>query len=227
MKKDRQPLAQRLVRLYPRRWRERYQIEMLALLEDTGLDWRRSANVLFGAAREWWAVLLRTPAGSSHWSMVFGPVIGAAVVSTAGTLTTLVLPRLIPWIGWVQISPLSVLPALQFMVIGRCYLSGVMRPFGFGGTNWKTGPIEMRWWRAAFYLGSVGWQWSLMTGNIDADLAPHALLRAWGSATFQVFTMMSLLQLSTPSYWEHLQRLKAAAEARIRAEVPRNPIGLS
>ena len=50
---DRHRLARRLVRLYPRRWRERYEVEILALIEDTGLDRRRAMNLLLGAGREW------------------------------------------------------------------------------------------------------------------------------------------------------------------------------
>jgi hypothetical protein len=220
-------VARQLVRLYPRRWRERYEAEMLALIEDTGLDWRRGANVLYAAGREWGAVLLRRPAESSHWSMVLGLVIAAAAISAAGTLTELLLARFVPPIWQVQISLGGILPALQVLVIGRGWLSGVMRPYGFGGPNWKTGPIEMRWWLAAFYLGSVGRQWSQLARGLDSALPPHPLLGVWGSSTFQVFTQMSLLRMSTPSYWESLQRLKDAGKARIRAEVPRNPIGLS
>lgn len=41
----------RLVRLYPRRWRERYGAEFEALLEDVEPDWAEITNVLGGAMR--------------------------------------------------------------------------------------------------------------------------------------------------------------------------------
>jgi hypothetical protein len=229
MKGDRQLLARRLVRLYPRLWRERYETEMLALIEDTGLNWRRGANVLYGAGREWYSVLLRRPAEFSHWSMVLGLVIAAAAISAAGTLTELSLARFgfVPSMWQVQTSLGGVLPALQFLLIGRGWLSGVMRPYGLGGTNWKAGPTEVRWWLAALFVGSVCWQWSQMAGDAGASHASSPLLRSWGSSAFQVFVQMSILRMSTQSYSEHLQRLRDAATARARADVPRNPIGLS
>ncbi len=39
----------RLVRLYPRRWRERYEAELAALIEDSGADWRSAVDVVRGA----------------------------------------------------------------------------------------------------------------------------------------------------------------------------------
>jgi hypothetical protein len=45
--------ARVLVRLYPRQWRDRYETEMLALVEQSGLTWRASLDLVFGAARAW------------------------------------------------------------------------------------------------------------------------------------------------------------------------------
>jgi predicted permease len=39
----------RLVRLYPRRWRERYEAELAALIEDSGADWHSAVDVVRGA----------------------------------------------------------------------------------------------------------------------------------------------------------------------------------
>jgi hypothetical protein len=44
MRSDR--FARRLLRLYPRSWRDRYGDELLALIEDSGLTWRKSANIV-------------------------------------------------------------------------------------------------------------------------------------------------------------------------------------
>ncbi|MGE4068755.1 MAG: ABC transporter permease [Vicinamibacterales bacterium] len=40
----------RLVRLYPRRWREQYEAELTAVIEDSDPGWRTAADVLRGAA---------------------------------------------------------------------------------------------------------------------------------------------------------------------------------
>ncbi|HEX5015889.1 MAG TPA: hypothetical protein VFV72_17215 [Candidatus Limnocylindrales bacterium] len=45
----RRPAGRGLLRLYPRAWRERYEEEMLALLEEAGLDWRGRADLFRGA----------------------------------------------------------------------------------------------------------------------------------------------------------------------------------
>jgi predicted permease len=39
----------RLVRLYPRRWRERYEAELVALIEESGADWHTAVDVVRGA----------------------------------------------------------------------------------------------------------------------------------------------------------------------------------
>jgi hypothetical protein len=44
MRSDR--FARRLLRLYPRSWRDRYGDELLALIEDSGLTWRKTANIV-------------------------------------------------------------------------------------------------------------------------------------------------------------------------------------
>ncbi|HKV99381.1 MAG TPA: hypothetical protein VJN96_06145 [Vicinamibacterales bacterium] len=46
-------LARRLIRLYPRPWRARYEAEFVALLEVCDLGWREVMDVGRGAAREW------------------------------------------------------------------------------------------------------------------------------------------------------------------------------
>lgn len=52
-------LALGIVRLYPRRWRERYEAEMRAIIEDHGARPRDLADLAWGAVREHW----RTPHG--------------------------------------------------------------------------------------------------------------------------------------------------------------------
>ena len=45
--------ALRLLAWYPRPWRERYLVEMRALLEEMPVSWAQTANVAAVAAREW------------------------------------------------------------------------------------------------------------------------------------------------------------------------------
>ena len=46
-------VARALVRLYPRRWRARYEDEMLALIGETPLTLSALVDLVAGAAREW------------------------------------------------------------------------------------------------------------------------------------------------------------------------------
>jgi len=45
--------ARGLLRLYPRRWRERYESEVMALIEDSGLSLTDALDLVGGATREW------------------------------------------------------------------------------------------------------------------------------------------------------------------------------
>jgi hypothetical protein len=46
-------LAKRVVRLYPRTWRARYEEELLALLEQGHVRWRDALDLARGATWEW------------------------------------------------------------------------------------------------------------------------------------------------------------------------------
>lgn len=46
-------VARAFVRLYPRDWRARYEAELLALLDDTGVSWWTTFDIARGVAREW------------------------------------------------------------------------------------------------------------------------------------------------------------------------------
>jgi hypothetical protein len=53
-------IARRIVRLYPRAWRARYEDEMLALVEQSAPRWRDVGDLARGSAREWTVMSGRT-----------------------------------------------------------------------------------------------------------------------------------------------------------------------
>ncbi len=56
---DVQMKANSLLRLYPRKWQERYGAEVAALTEEAGLSGLAAFDLLLGAGREWARVLTR------------------------------------------------------------------------------------------------------------------------------------------------------------------------
>ncbi len=130
-----------LLRLYPRAWRERYGTEFVALLEQAGLDRRRTANVVIGAARERLRSVFiamfgatarramicpscRTAIDRDEWFQFWtrSSVLGGSAVrpcASCGSLMRLSSARLI------ERTLLFVGMTLQ-MVIGGLYLSGAV-----------------------------------------------------------------------------------------------------
>lgn len=110
-----------LVRLYPRRWRERYGEELLALIEDSGAFGPAMLfDLLCGCVRAWaattWAGL--SPKARCEW-LKCAAALGAATVGNAlsATLATALpsAPRLGHWISdWSRLAVLVV-------VLGLCY----------------------------------------------------------------------------------------------------------
>jgi hypothetical protein len=98
---------QRLVRLYPRSWRERYGAEMLALLDQSGeRGWRVSGDLLRGCIGAW----LMAPLGGrqpSQWLMASFLILGWAGWLTLVALLTLWLrPAPIVWRAWLALAAL-------------------------------------------------------------------------------------------------------------------------
>jgi hypothetical protein len=46
-------LANRIIRFYPRPWRQRYSAEMQAILDEIPVQWRQTIDLAAGAIREW------------------------------------------------------------------------------------------------------------------------------------------------------------------------------
>jgi hypothetical protein len=57
------PLALQLLRFYPRAWRQRYEGEVRALLDERPVVWRDIRDLLAGSGREWLRVLYGPASG--------------------------------------------------------------------------------------------------------------------------------------------------------------------
>jgi hypothetical protein len=83
----RRRLARRIVDFYPRAWRDRYEREFVALLDDRDdLGWRDVADIGRGAVREWMRL---TPAGRAAAAALdawLAAVTWTLIVATLGSL---------------------------------------------------------------------------------------------------------------------------------------------
>src|SRR5437764_6746210 len=61
MRSRSEALSRAIVRLHPRAWRERYDEEVFALIEDSGSTWAHTIDLAFGCANEWLRAALRLP----------------------------------------------------------------------------------------------------------------------------------------------------------------------
>jgi hypothetical protein len=120
-------LAGRIVRLYPRAWRERYEQEMLALLEQSPGTWGDVVDLARAGAWEW----LRT----SRPVRTATSVAAALIASAAASVTALGLRQLPidpPTFAWLE-SPL-----LSLAFLATLFLA------------WMPVPIFV-WWREFKY----------------------------------------------------------------------------
>ena len=65
-----------IIRLYPRKWRERYGDELAALLDDRSMNFRDGVDLLVNCAREWSRTL--------RLARIFLPIAGAFAANATG-----------------------------------------------------------------------------------------------------------------------------------------------
>jgi hypothetical protein len=97
-------LARRLVRLYPRAWRARYEDEFVALVETRDSGWLDSLDIIRGAAHEWLrltrtgralGIAFEAWTAAVVWSLIIASI-GSLIVGVGrflmGFESTLILP---------------------------------------------------------------------------------------------------------------------------------------
>jgi len=234
-------LARRLVRLYPRRWRERYETEMLALIDDTGLDARRSFDVAWGAGREWVRTVVEAPSPVAVWIvwMLVFPAALACGIAFLGTLVaqwlTIHVPT--PAIVWLEdghkvVAPPQLPgrlaafgPILQFVVIAR-----VVAARGFFQGGWKVGRAEAVLWFLALFTGSIFRQWFDMVLWYETGIPSQAASEIWFYSASSLWNSSMFLIYSTRFVANHVEQRRLsreAAKAARHSSVPRGPLGLA
>ena len=132
----------RLVRLFPRLWRDRYGVEFEALLESTPLTRRSVADVVRRAAGEWIA------------NTVIGRIILGTVLAAAATGLAAGLAAVMPTELWEQNWPIVTLVAFGLVDLGvscRFLWCALMRE--------RILPREQKAWMSALFVASIATQW--------------------------------------------------------------------
>jgi hypothetical protein len=146
-------VAGAIVRLYPRAWRERYEQEMLALLEARPTRTRDVVSLVVGCTREWACSRLgrtrSTMAGFGR--LAAASVLVGTVAFLVGSVVTIVAPA--PWRSWFRLGILASLAVpLRVMVLGR----RSREPFN--AARWEVircNPSGTRTWRVVMFMAAV------------------------------------------------------------------------
>ena len=217
-------VARKLVRLYPRAWRERYEDEFIAFLDARGnLTWSDAIDILGAVGREWGRAI-------GHWTVpepadelqalrrqaVFDLVV---IGLTAALLE--ILARVIAGVlgGWTFGGGLAVLMFVQAAVAIRC-------AFMYRRTSKRllqVGERELVVWLTVILAAAV-------LAHLDPPRLPLALdswfLRVSLQPAFNLFFSVSFLMLSTPAAVLRIERRRVLFDRRRHASVPSNPLGL-
>jgi hypothetical protein len=220
----------RLIRFYPRLWRERYGDEFLALLEASPRSAATTLDVIRGAGREWGRQLLWPGETACPYPSLlarrFGRLFGVAVLSWAIVLVVW------PVSLWLHESGLTAPGNGRGLLLGM--LITVRGLLAFILVMLRRGPTRVAVGRGEFVLwivvacGCVGFERldaleirrSLWTGATDfgknqSDLA------------LQVFNQLMFFTLGSRAAAVDVQRAEAWRHRRLVGRVPASPLGLS
>jgi hypothetical protein len=243
-------VARRLVCLYPRAWRERYEAEMLALIEESGLGWARAVDLVVAAGREHVRARLGWPAEGTltHFLMLAGSlgvtIFGIASIGTglAMLLTHVPTPPRI-WIeGGRRLIAVPLWPSrLAFFAIvvnlastGRSLIAlsagrRVARTKNRLSAKWRLSRQEYLIWIVLAAIGAPFWQWSQRVNNLGTGVPLWPWLRIWLLSASMISTTVLLLYVQSIDAWNGAERARlreADRKTRLRASVPKDPLGL-
>jgi hypothetical protein len=243
-------LAHVLVRLYPRAWRARYQAEMLALIDDSGLGWGRAVDLVIAAGREHLRTRLGWPSEGTltHFLMLIGglgvTIFGIASIGTglAMLLTHVPTPPR-TWIeGGRRLVAVPLWPSrLAFFAIvvnlastGRAFIAiragrDAARMGNRLSARWRVSRRELLIWIGLAAIGAPFWQWSQRVNNLGTGVPLWPWVRIWLLSASMISTTVLLLYTQSIDVWNGAERARARKAARmagLRAATPKNPLGL-
>ena len=234
-------LALFVLRLYPADWRERYEDEVLALVQAAGPTWRVLPDLVRGAASEW-IVLASSPDRRRLWlgrpsgrrlfasAAVLVPI--AAMVVSA-SIAEVLAPR-IPDDSWTILAAACLTVVMLPVAMWRFVFAGMAK-------RWFTakpephvvmlqgGPvgIERRLWFGTLLAMQLATQ-VLFVGSVQALPWPPSWIRAvtlLGYFTLPTSFLITLCLQSAARRYERVTGLPLH-QPRRKPSVPRQPLGL-
>ncbi len=127
-------LAQLLIRLYPREWRQRYGVEFAGLLEESGVGWSEFLDVGWNAMKvRMQTKTARIPVLLGLAGLAIGSVVAYRMPNTYQSTAVLLMPS---EAGDKEISK------LQGSVLSRRSLSGIIQEVGLYESERRSQPLE-------------------------------------------------------------------------------------
>jgi hypothetical protein len=222
-------IGDRLVSLYPRAWRQRYEAEVLAFIDAAGLTWPQVLDLAGGCVDAWIRKLLQ-PFGQPGHILASG--LGAFTLTLSGAVAVRLLSNALRLASWI---PLQSLEGIGTMAFGAVFFIVSARvAWALGGHRWKLedAGLSSREVRALVVI--------ILITAVAADLyrpAPIHLTTPTGSgdhwvealvnfipyAPLMALNVLLLVQLSSKSA-RRLARIRY--EERPRVLPPLHPLGL-
>lgn len=221
-------LARALLRMYPRPWRERYEDEVLRLMEDDPPDLAALMDLTRALGRERVFATLRWRPGESARLAAAG-LGDMALLSGVGALMALLAVPTAAWAGahGVHSDPawLAVLVIFPF----AAPLRWIAASLALNGDRWRWALVrdwELPIWSAIFFATCVV---SCLPHVTTLGLSTPPLTQPLWTVAARG-TQLQLFALGTRRQFDRTQRAKAlreAARAARRNQLPRRPLGLS
>jgi hypothetical protein len=191
---NRHCLARVLMRLYPSQWRKRYETEVLALVEDSGLTAPAALNLVAGACREWMCTPHRGL--TRFWFVLIvaeGVNVSAAFAGAAWHET------------WTPPAALDTYLSAAPLVLLAVFASSLI---GVPLINWQK-PLVLSGRRAAL-LGGVAWLTIAARGWKMYALTAASLREHWSDVAFEASGLFAVLAMEAFARYQHRRATPAA-----------------
>jgi hypothetical protein len=226
---------QSLLRLYPRKWRERYGEEFVALLEQTGATPGQVMDIVRAAAKE--RLLPATGDWMFGWGYIAGTLVVGSLIALAANVAAFAiharyghLPSFNSTFSEGQpvvayspaiVSMLFAIGSLQWLVMLRALLSGGQ--FYFSARWVKVSGIEAMVWAAVIAATATADQLRMFATFGDAGFPSYSRVEIFEFSWPQCITLCLWLAMSTTRYWDAV--VAARERAKVRQQVPIPPGG--
>jgi hypothetical protein len=218
----------RLVRLYPRAWRERYGEEFSALLEQSDVTWRVRFDVLSGATREWVRAVVHPGRQGSPTAALL--IRGFGRLAAVALLSVLLAQAVWPAARWVDahvpwVTSIGYGSLLGMFIVARGFVAFWLVMSRAGRTRAAIGVPEFVVWTGfAFFCASLDVVHDLQVARLPFNDG-IGLTPSPGDMALRLFNVLAFLVLGSRAAARDAL-IAEAWRARRLAMVPRDILGL-